>query len=274
MIENVDNIAINDIVQQVREYWKYFDNVDWDNIDYCGILKAINLAKFLKAKFNNESKYAIMKKTLAYRDDEICIFKPTNFKESSIIGEPICCFAYSQDKWDEHYNDYQEAIYYVYDVMRDGTIEDFVAITVRPNGRALVLDKEHNWWTQNDSIRYINGLGNGAMVIATKEGKPIKSNINCNKNRNMNKKQIRLTESDLHRIVKESVKKVLRESLEGTDEIEEAVTNAASVIADAYHVQNGMQDIANDHDDSWYELQENLREAMFGAAMDVLNSAY
>lgn len=25
MIENVDNNAINDIVQQVRENWKYFD---------------------------------------------------------------------------------------------------------------------------------------------------------------------------------------------------------------------------------------------------------
>ena len=108
MIENVDNTAINDIVQQVRENWKYFDNVDWDNIDYCDILKAINHAKFLKAKFNDESKYAIMKKTLVYRDDKICIFKPTNFKESSIIGEPICCFAYSQSRWDEHYNGYQE----------------------------------------------------------------------------------------------------------------------------------------------------------------------
>ena len=37
----------------------------------------------------------------------------------------------------------------------------------------------------------------------------IKENINCN--RNMNKKLIRLTESDLHRIVKESVNKVLNE---------------------------------------------------------------
>ena len=81
-------------------------------------------------------------------------------------------------------------------------------------------------------------------------------------------------ESRINRVVKQSVNKVLRESLEGTDEIEEAVTNAASVIADAYHVQNGMQDIANDHDDSWYELQENLREAMLNAAMNVLNSAY
>ena len=34
--------------------------------------------------------------------------------------------------------------------------------------------------------------------------------INCK--RNMNKKQIRLTESDLHRIVKESVKRVINEA--------------------------------------------------------------
>ena len=32
--------------------------------------------------------------------------------------------------------------------MRNGTLEDFVAITVRPNGTALVLDKEHNWWSK------------------------------------------------------------------------------------------------------------------------------
>ena len=32
--------------------------------------------------------------------------------------------------------------------MRKGTLEDFVAITVRTNGTALVLDKEHNWWSK------------------------------------------------------------------------------------------------------------------------------
>ena len=124
-----------------------------------------------------------------------------------------------------------------------------------------------------------NGEYNDTTGVAIVHGnmqtpQEVVNNQTLNCNRNMNKKLIRLTESDLHRIVKESVNKVLRESLEGTDEIEEAVTNAASVIADAYHVQNGMQDIANDHDDSWYELQENLREAMLNAAMNVLNSAY
>ena len=37
-------------------------------------------------------------------------------------------------------------------------------------------------------------------------------NKQYNKKRNMNKKLIKLTETDLHRIVKESVKKVLKES--------------------------------------------------------------
>ena len=213
--EGVDDSAINDVVQKVKEYWSYIGNIDWNTIDYCNTLKVINCAKFLKAKFNDETKFAIMNKTLVFRDEEICIFKPTNFNESRIIGEPICCFAYSQERWNEHYEFDQEAIHYVYDVMRYGTDEDFVAITVRPNGSALVLDKKHNWWSRHDSTRFIQGLGGGAAVITTKEGKAIKSeNKEYNIYKHMNKKTIRLNESDLHRIIKESVNKVLKESLD------------------------------------------------------------
>ena len=58
--------------------------------------------------------------------------------------------------------------------MRKGTLEDFVAITVRPNGRALVLYKEHNWLSKEESIRYINELGDGTKCITTQNGKQIK----------------------------------------------------------------------------------------------------
>lgn len=213
--ENVDNTAINDIIQQVEEYWGYFGSIDWNSIDYIGVLKAINCAKFLKAKFNDESKYLIMRKALVYQNDGVCIFKPTSFEESSIIGEPICCFAYSQGRWDEHYIGNGEAIYYIFDAMRDNA-QNFVAITVLPNGRALVLDKNHNWWTTYDSIKYIQSLGNGASLITTKEGKPI-NNEEIKENRNMNKKQtIRLNENQfnnlLKKVVKESVRKVLNEN--------------------------------------------------------------
>lgn len=88
------------------------------------------------------------------------------------------------------------------------------------------------------------------------------------------RRKIRLRESELRRMISESVKRVLSESLEGTDEIEDAITNAASIIADAYHSQNGRQDVTDDHDDAWYELQEDLREAMLNAALGILNSNY
>ena len=58
--------------------------------------------------------------------------------------------------------------------MRKGTLEDFVAITVRPNGTELVLDKEHNWWSKEESIRYINELGDGTKCITTQNWKQIK----------------------------------------------------------------------------------------------------
>ena len=207
--EGLEPIRIYNIISQYIVLKPFCRALDVINGDYIEFVKAIKIATFLKAKFNNENAISVMQKTLVYEDNDVCIFKPTNFQESSIIGEPICCFAYSQGRWDEHYNAYEEAIYYVFDVMRENSIHDFVAITVRPNGRALVLDKNHKWWSRADSIKYIQGLGEGASTIVTKEGKSIKTeNKQYN---NMNKKLIRLTEGDLHKIVKESVKRMLKE---------------------------------------------------------------
>ena len=74
-------------------------------------------------------------------------------------------------------------------------------------------------------IKAIKGISNGQYTdLTNKCGKPVlrisqnppdeppnnPKKLNCN--RNMNKKLIRLTESDLHRIVRESVNKVLMES--------------------------------------------------------------
>ena len=49
---------------------------------------------------------------------------------------------------------------------------------------------------------------------------------------------------------------------EGNDRIEEAVTNAASVLCDEYFKQNGMEEVAEDHSDEWYSLQEKLRDTI------------
>lgn len=56
---------------------------------------------------------------------------------------------------------------------------------------------------------------------------------------------------------------------EGNDLIEEAVTNAASVIANEYFSQNGMKELAEDHDDDWYGLQEELREAILKKSAEI-----
>lgn len=53
----------------------------------------------------------------------------------------------------------------------------------------------------------------------------------------------------------------------GNDKIKEALTHAASVLTDEYFVQNGME---NDHDEEWYNIQENVREAMLKAATNKL----
>lgn len=202
---------IYNLMSQYIDLKPYCRALDVQNGDIIEFVKAVKIGTFLRAKFNNEETFSIMQKTLVFEDNNICIFKPTNFQESSVIGEPICCFAYSQGRWDEHYNGYQEAIYYVYDVMKEGTQHDFMSITVRPNGRVLVLDKEHNWWSKQQSIQYIQSLEEGASYITSKDRKTIKTeNKKYKTNTNMEKKQvIRLTESDLHRIIKESVNNIL-----------------------------------------------------------------
>ena len=162
---------IYNLMSQYIDLKPYCSALDVQNGDIIEFVKAVRIGTFLKAKFNNEESFSIMQKTLVFEDNNICIFKPTNFRESSVIGEPICCFTNSQRKWDKHYNGYQEAIYYVYDVMKEDTLHDFVSIRVGPNGKALVLDKEHNWWSKKQSIQYIQSLEEGASYITTKNGK-------------------------------------------------------------------------------------------------------
>ena len=60
-------------------------------------------------------------------------------------------------------------------------------------------------------------------------------------------------------------------NFQGNDRIEEAVTNAASVLCDEYFMQNGMEEVAEEHTDEWFELQEKLRDTMLkGATNDLL----
>lgn len=144
LLEGRSEIEIYNLICRYIAFKQFCRTLDFENGNYIDFVKSINIATFLESKFNTYKDIAIMSKTLIHEDDCICIFKPTSFQESEIIGKEICCFAFSQGRCAEHYIENHESIYYVYDVMRKGTLEDFVAITDRPNGSALVLGKEHN----------------------------------------------------------------------------------------------------------------------------------
>ena len=109
--------------------------------------------------------------------------------------------------------------------------KNFAANTFKPHDDVILdefvyygkrMEKVENPLSQivNSIIGFLkDGKYNDTTGIAFKNTSPQtnndsnnQENINCN--RNMNKKLIKLTESDLHRIVKESVSKILNESKE------------------------------------------------------------
>ena len=96
----------------------YCPNFDFKNADYFDFMYAINKGSFLSQKFNDENILSIMHKCMVYQDEQCIIFKPTNFEESRVIGEPICCFSNNKNYWVEHYDLENEAIYFVFEVMR------------------------------------------------------------------------------------------------------------------------------------------------------------
>lgn len=49
---------------------------------------------------------------------------------------------------------------------------------------------------------------------------------------------------------------------ENNDKINEAVSNAASVLCDEYYIQNGMETIARTHTEEWFALQEALKKTI------------
>lgn len=58
--------------------------------------------------------------------------------------------------------------------------------------------------------------------------------------------------------------------LQGTDEIDEAINNASATITDEYFKQLGIMDVVENHDTTWYEVQEELVNAMLKVAYDIL----
>lgn len=220
--EGYSEKVINSWLERYLSIKEYISFCDVKKLGTADFFNYVCIGEFLNSKFPNDNTKAIMMNTLIYKDNECLIFKPTTFEESNIIGDPICCFAESESYWYQHYETDQESIYYVYDVMRTYP-ENFVAVTVRPSGRARVIDSAHNWKTEKDSLMFINCLGEGKNLIVTKDGKSIKTE---NYKTNM-KQRIRLTEGQLNRVINESVKRILRENYGQCDIDEQTIRDEA-----------------------------------------------
>lgn len=111
---------------------------------------------------------------------------------------------------------------YVMRVFSDAYIKDELLNIYRTSPQGVTTSRQNadfQKFAANLLINYI--LNNSDLSFLTTNSANTQNNdnnqqpINCN--RNMNKKLIRLTESDLHRIVKESVNRILKEEeLKGT----------------------------------------------------------
>lgn len=205
--EGVDDVRANDIIQKVKEYYEYISNYNLEQLDYIGALKAIQYGRFLKSNNANGDNAKVWNDTKVYSDNDVVIWKPRNYQESSIIGSPQWCISYRDYHWNDHVIHNGETIYMIYNGWVNEDLQ-YTSACVERNGNIIIYDRNHNKLNDIDKDVFLKSLGNGVSVL--------KPQINVenklyNTNRNMNKKLIRLTESDLHRIVKESVNKILNE---------------------------------------------------------------
>lgn len=146
-------------------------------------------------------------------DDGLITIGYFNTFEEAMNFEPQngWCTSVNQGRFEEHHDINHEMLYIIRNnKLSKGSNCRFVVAQVNLDGSIVYWDQKNN--NLNDggghisSSEYETSLGDAKNKL-----QPMKSNNQLNCNLNMNKKLIRLTESDLHRIVKESVNKILNE---------------------------------------------------------------
>lgn len=201
--EGVDDVRANDIIQKIKEYYEYLSNYNLEQLDYIGALKAIQYGRFLKSNNASGDNAKVWNNTKVYSDNDVVIWKPRNYQESSIIGSPQWCISFRDYHWNNHVIHNGETIYMIYNGWANEDLQ-YTSACVERNGNIIIYDCNHNKLSDIDKESFLKSLGDGASVL-----KPQINVENKQYNTNMNRKLIRLTESDLHRIVKESVQKML-----------------------------------------------------------------
>ena len=121
----------------------------------------------------------------------------------------IWCICNKEDTWNQFVHER-----YTFYVIRNFNYSKssklrYVIAQVYPNERISLFDSTNN--EMNNNEEYMSTLEGGERYLVSNMPNKNFENKQYKYNTNMNKQRIKLTESSLHRIIKESVKRVLRE---------------------------------------------------------------
>ena len=209
---NVENgTPFNDLYNLFSQWTTYVapknKNINIDILDYDTFWTTI---QEYKKQYEQEGK--------VYDDGTVSISHISSFEQMKKLPIKNLWCIRREKRW----NEYQDngAVFYL--IINNNYTDDsncrYVMVEMYPNGDVGYWSTDNELIDEQGSTKrlpplaeYQQTLGNALQKIQElhKQVMNNKQNINCNLN--MNKKLIRLTESDLHKIVKESVGKILNE---------------------------------------------------------------
>ena len=163
--EGVDDIHANDIIQKVKEYYEYLSNYNLEQLDYMDALKAIQYGRFLKSNNASGDNAKVWNDTKVYSDNDIVIWKPRNYQESSIIGSPQWRISFRDYHWNDHVIHNGETIYMIYNGWANEDLQ-YTSACVERNGNIIIYDSNHNKLSGIFlKSLFLKSLGDGASVL-------------------------------------------------------------------------------------------------------------
>lgn len=208
-----DKIPQNEITKIFRGYQENAEWFDEIAVDFNKLtweqLKELVLKQI--GEYDNVSQ---LPNQFYISDDGLITIGYFNTFEDAMNFEPQngWCTSVNQGRFEEHHDINHEMLYIIRNnKLSKGSNCRFVVAQVNLDGSIVYWDQKNN--NLNDGGGHISASEyETSLGDAKNKLQPMKSNNQLNCNLNMNKKLIRLTESDLHRIVNESVKRIVKES--------------------------------------------------------------
>lgn len=189
---------VRNTISRYNQIEQYLDSSEAQNYDKYSSDVDIDIAIGTFRMSNNPN---VLKNCQIYYDEGVCVYNPKSFQDASAIGGRIWDYCANQQLY-QGVIDGGANIYFTYNALANHTI-DYVAAIAKPNGYVDAYSKNGGRLNRQEYAKWKEGLGTAYSLL-----KPLKTNENKQYN-NMNEKLIRLTESDIHRIVKESVVTIL-----------------------------------------------------------------